>query len=508
LPGVKLRLPWADDQDVSRHGLTTPSLLALAAAFATLPAASLHFLGRQEVRIDAYVHFVGVGGAAGVAALAAGALTIVGARRDDGRTVLVGTAFSVMAALLCVHGLATPGFLVEMNGVVAFSGGATLPVGGALLALATLPSLRRPKAVRPVLVLQGVLLTSVFALGAAGIAFPSLVPGVPEPRSGSALALLVAGLAFYGLVAYRALRTYLLTHRASDLAVVIGVAWLAAALVAALTLTYLDLGWWFGHGLEVLGIAVVGAPVALDLHRSAQSRPLLGDFRGADLVDAEEAFLGPRVRTLTTLLAQRDTSTEEHTRRVALRAVQVGEELGLSPGRLRTLAAGGLLHDIGKLSVPDTILGKPGPLTEREYSAVQLHAERGDALLRELGGFTAGVRRLVRNHHERLDGSGYPTGLPADAIDLETRILCVCDVYDALVSPRVYRPAWSHADALALLRDESAFDPRCVSALERVLEQERASAASGAPWRATASSSARPRTRRRAAPPVPTRRPS
>jgi HD-GYP domain-containing protein (c-di-GMP phosphodiesterase class II) len=493
---------------VGRHRLTTPSLLALAAAFATLPAATLHFLGRREVHVDAHVHFVGVGGAAGVAALAAAALTVVGARRSDGRTVLVGTAFSVMAALLCVHGLATPGFLVEMNGVVAFSGGATLPVGGALLALATLPSLRRPKAVRPVLVLQGVLLSGVFALGAAGIAFPSLVPGVPEPRSGPALALLVAGLGFYGLVAYRALRTYLLTHRAADLAVVIGVVWLAAALVAALTLTFLDLGWWLGHALEVIGIAIVGVTVAVDLHRSAQSRPLLGDLRGADLVRAEEAFLGARVGTLTRLLAQRDSSTEEHTRRVALRAVQVGEELGLSPRRLRTLAAGGLLHDIGKLSVPDTILKKPGPLTEEEYSAVQLHAERGDALLRELGGFTAGARRLVRNHHERLDGSGYPAALLADAIDLETRILCVCDVYDALVSPRVYRPAWRHADALELLRDESTFDPRCVAGLERVLEREGSLSESTAePRRATAESSVRPRRGRRAARPAPARRP-
>jgi HD-GYP domain-containing protein (c-di-GMP phosphodiesterase class II) len=493
---------------VGRHRLTTPSLLALAAAFATLPAATLHFLGRREVHVDAHVHFVGVGGAAGVAALAAAALTVVGARRGDGRTVLVGTAFSVMAALLCVHGLATPGFLVEMNGVVAFSGGATLPVGGALLALATLPSLRRPKAVRPVIVLQGMLLTGVFALGAAGIAFPSFVPGVPEPRSDPAFALLVAGLGFYGLVAYRAFRTYLLTRRALDLAVVVGVFWLAAALVAALTLTFLDLGWWLGHLLEVLGIAVVGVTVAVDLHRSAQSRPLLGDLRGADLIRAEEAFLGPRVGALTRLLAQRDSSTGEHTRRVALRAVQVGEELGLSPGRLRTLAAGGLLHDIGKLSVPDTILKKPGPLTEAEYSTVKLHAERGDALLGELGGFPTSLRRLVRNHHERLDGSGYPTGLLADAIDLETRILCVCDVYDALVSPRVYRPAWEHADALEILRDESAFDPRCVSALEHVLDQEVASARSEARRRGTVSSSARLRRGRRLARPVPEQRPS
>jgi HD-GYP domain-containing protein (c-di-GMP phosphodiesterase class II) len=154
-------------------------------------------------------------------------------------------------------------------------------------------------------------------------------------------------------------------------------------------------------------------------------------------------------------------------------AVEIGEQLGLSPTRLRSLAIGGLLHDIGKLSVPDSILQKPGPLDDDEFAVVKLHPERGRELLNELGGFDETVRRLVLDHHERLDGSGYPRGLAGDQIDLATRILAVCDVYDALVSPRVYRSAWPREKALALLRDESytAFDGRCVAALERLVAQ-------------------------------------
>jgi len=164
-----------------------------------------------------------------------------------------------------------------------------------------------------------------------------------------------------------------------------------------------------------------------------------------------------------------------HRRRVALRAVQVGEELGLSPERLRTLAAGGLLHDIGKLSVPTAILAQPRPLSRDEYALVKKHPEAGERLLAELG-FGHDVRRLVLDHHERIDGSGYPRGRADGALDLETRILAVCDVYDALLSPRVYRSAWPHDRAVALLREQSgkSFDPKCVSALERVLERERA----------------------------------
>jgi putative nucleotidyltransferase with HDIG domain len=219
----------------------------------------------------------------------------------------------------------------------------------------------------------------------------------------------------------------------------------------------------------------VGGAVALDVYRYAPSHSLVGDLRAAELVAEEEAFLGTRVRALTRRLAEKDESTEEHTRRVALRAVQVGEELGLAPGRLRALAIGGLLHDIGKLSVPERILKKPGALDEDEFALVQRHPEWGVKLLRELGGFAASVRELVHNHHERLDGAGYPRGLGGTELVLDTRILTVCDVYDALVSPRVYRAAWSHDQALHLLRSEigTAFDPRCVSALERVLESER-----------------------------------
>jgi len=273
------------------------------------------------------------------------------------------------------------------------------------------------------------------------------------------------------------LRTVLLARRAADLLVLVGIVWLAASLVPSLTQDYRALGWWIAHFLEVGGILVVAAPVAVDLLRAAPSRPLAGDLRGEELVAAEESFLGSQVGALTRLLAAKDGYTEGHTRRVALLAVQVGEEVGLPPARLRELAIGGLLHDIGKLSVPDEILKKPGPLDDEEYGLVRRHPVRGEALLADLG-FSSRVRRLVRDHHERLDGGGYPRGATAGELDLETRVLTVCDVYDALRSTRVYRDAWTHAEALALLREQAgdAFDVRCLEALERVLARASASA--------------------------------
>jgi hypothetical protein len=454
-------------------------------AAAVVPVALLHFFGREQVYLPGSVHFGVVGASALAATGAAFALTAVGARRKDGRVVLLATAFSVMASLLLAHGLATPGFIVDGFGLAAVTGGLTLPVGGAVLALSALSPFRRPQHVRRLLWFQGTVLAAIAAFSTVGLLAPKLIPGVPDTLSPEAIALLVVGVLFYGVLALRAFRTFLLTRRSADLVVVCGVVWLGAALVAALTLDYWDLGWWLGHGLEVLGIGLIGGVVAWDLHRSAQSRPLMGDLRAAELVSAEEAFLGSHVRALMVRLAEKDEYTEGHTRRVALLAVRVGEQLGLAPGRLRHLAAGGLLHDIGKLAVPDEILKKPGPLTDEEFAVVRRHPEHGFRLLGDLGGFPDAVRRLVRGHHERLDGTGYPQALAADELDLELRILGPCDVYDALVSTRVYRDAWAPDDALGLLRAESgtAFDRRCVQALETVLEQAAAERPAGEPAR-------------------------
>jgi putative nucleotidyltransferase with HDIG domain len=451
-------------------GSIAPVLVGCAA----LPIALLVLFGNRMVMPPMWVHFYGVGVSALAATAAAVALTTAGARQRDTRTVIVGGAFSLMAALLAVHGLVTPGVLVGRNGLIAVTGAATLPVGGAVLALSALPRFNSPCAIPRVIALQGVVAVGIVGLSLVGALVPELVPGVPAARSPEAMILLGFALPAFGALAARAASTFLLTRRIADLAVVLGLVFLATSLYGALALTFMDFGWWLGHIYEMVGIALVGASVAYDLRRGRRSRPLAGDLRAREIVASEEAFLGARVRALTVRLAAKDTSTEEHTRRVALLAVEIGEQLGLSPTRLRSLAIGGLLHDIGKLSVPNGILQKPGPLDDAEFAVIKLHPERGRELLNELGGFDDSVKRLVLDHHERLDGSGYPRGLVATDLDLETRILAVCDVYDALVSPRVYRAAWPVERALELLGDEAdtTFDARCVEALVRVLGGE------------------------------------
>jgi HD-GYP domain-containing protein (c-di-GMP phosphodiesterase class II) len=448
-----------------------PTIFATLAASAAVPVALLAAVGDRMVMPPMWVHFTFVGATALVATAAAIALTVLGARRRDARTVAMGTGFSAMAALLAVHGLTTPTILVGSNGVVALSGALTLPVGAAILMLAGTSLFSSADAIHRMLAVQAALAAGIVGLGILAVAVPDLVPSVPETASPAALALLVAGLAMFVPLAIRAARTFLLTRRSADLAVVVGIAALSASLYGALMYGFMDLGWWLGHLFEFVGIALIGSSLAYDLRRGRRSRPLLGDLRAGEIVLAEEAFLGARVRALMVRLAEKDASTEEHTRRVAALAVEIGERMGLSPARLRSLAIGGLLHDIGKLSIPDAILKKPGALSDEEFGAIKQHPVSGSELIAELSGFDPIVEQLVRDHHERLDGHGYPSGLRADEIGVETRILTACDVFDALVSPRVYRGAWSVGDALELLHREAgtAFDPACVAALVEIV---------------------------------------
>jgi HD-GYP domain-containing protein (c-di-GMP phosphodiesterase class II) len=150
--------------------------------------------------------------------------------------------------------------------------------------------------------------------------------------------------------------------------------------------------------------------------------------------------------------------------------VQVGYELGLRGGRLRALAVAALLHDVGKLQVPESILRKAGPLSQSEFDIIKRHPGDGATLLGHIGGFDAEAP-LVRGHHERIDGSGYPDGLRGAELSLEVRILGVCDVYDALTSERVYRRALTQEQALMVLDQGrgSAYDPDVLDALARIV---------------------------------------
>jgi HD-GYP domain-containing protein (c-di-GMP phosphodiesterase class II) len=449
------------------HILPRLPVVGVLARAAVIPTVFLAIASMHMMMLSPVIHISVVGTAGALAVTASVAMSVIAARRNDGRAVWLGMAFSVAATLLVIHALATPGVIVPANGVVQIAGALNVPVCGAILAASGLPILRRPPRVRLLLGVQFAVVAVLAIAGAVALACARHIAVVPTPSSLEANAIFAAGAAPLALLAWRAARTYLLTRRIPDLLVTEGLIWLIGAQYGLLNFTMTDGGWWAAHVLEVVGIGMVGIPAALDLRHAVGSRPLVGDLRAGDLVEHEEAFLGGRVRALLVRLGEKDPSTEGHTRRVAKLAVTIGEQLGLPEKRLRQLALGGLLHDVGKLSVPNEILSKPGRLTEEEFAEIRRHPGAGRDLLSELGGFPPLVLDLVESHHERLDARGYPNGVPAGELDLAVRILTVADVYDALTADRVYREAWPVDRALALLEEDAgtAFDPDCVRAL-------------------------------------------
>ena len=167
---------------------------------------------------------------------------------------------------------------------------------------------------------------------------------------------------------------------------------------------------------------------------------------------------------LTSALDERDGVTEGHSRRVADLSLIVARELGIDGDDLLDVERAGILHDIGKLAVPDAILSKPGPLTSDEWVEMRRHPDVGHHLLRDVP-FLGRAAEIVRAHHERFDGAGYPRNLKGDRIPLGARIFAVVDAYDAMTSDRPYRPARSHQEALEEIRNQvgSQFDPVVVA---------------------------------------------
>jgi len=175
------------------------------------------------------------------------------------------------------------------------------------------------------------------------------------------------------------------------------------------------------------------------------------------------------LKALTAALETRDSETHGHSERVVTYSLRLGREYGLSSEQMKSLEFGSLLHDIGKIGVPDSILRKPAKLTEEEWVRMREHPLHGQQILRGIE-FLEGASRVVAQHHEKWDGTGYPLGLRSEEIDICARIFAVADAFDAITSDRVYRRGKPYEAAAQELDDWAGrqFDPKIVEAFHRV----------------------------------------
>jgi len=190
-------------------------------------------------------------------------------------------------------------------------------------------------------------------------------------------------------------------------------------------------------------------------------------------LDSLEDAYRATLRALTTALETRDSETHGHSERVVSYSLRLGREYGLSREEMKALEFGSLLHDIGKIGVPDSILRKPAKLTDEEWVQMKEHPFHGQQILRGIE-FLQGAAKVVAQHHEQWDGSGYPVGLRGAEIDVCARIFAVADAFDAITSDRVYRRGKSYEAAAKELDDWAGrqFDPKVVEAFHRVPKED------------------------------------
>jgi diguanylate cyclase (GGDEF)-like protein/putative nucleotidyltransferase with HDIG domain len=230
------------------------------------------------------------------------------------------------------------------------------------------------------------------------------------------------------------------------------------------------------HGQLVIYL-ILGAPIAYLTYQSYAVQKVRADEKQQHIEELQvnQAHLSDlylaTVKSLALAIDAKDKYTHQHILRVQRYALVIAERMALTGSELEAVRTGALLHDIGKLGVPEYILLKSGRLTEDEYAKIKKHPEIGAAILDPVD-FPWPVVSAVKYHHERWDGTGYPEGLKGDEIPLIARILAVADVYDALTSVRPYREAWTHATAVEWIKEQSgiSFDPIVVTAFLEIID--------------------------------------
>ena len=390
------------------------------------------------------------------------------------RTVYLALGFIALALIFATHGLGTPGFLVDRGEypyAVIISAGLSQTVGALFIALSVLPtSWPGSKFVQrhsqPILALALVLLGAYLV---SMVWRPEMWDFIPRTRPWDSI-LAVSTILLLSVSAWRYWRSWQLTELPGQLAMVCALAFLAQAQVSMYYGELWHLSWWLYHGLLLVAFVTLIVGWAIEARRA---KSLIVFSRAVELRDSLDGLRSTAADDLEALEAAveaKDSYTRHHMGRVAEYAEAIAAEMGLSPEQIEVVSTAGRIHDVGKITVPDAVLLKPGRLTEQEFEVMKHHAARGEHIA-NASDVLKHVARVIRAHHERYGGGGYPDGLKGEEIPLEARIVAVADTFDALTSTRVYRPLRPWRDAVAELRRVAGtqLDPACVDAFMRYL---------------------------------------
>jgi putative nucleotidyltransferase with HDIG domain len=409
--------------------------------------------------------------AASVAVLAA----VPAGRSNDSALVFLALGCLSVGLAMLGHGLTTPGVGgMPPNLWVVRLPAVAIAAFAAFHAAALIPP--RTGAARFASRFPYVALGVPAALMIAGLAFVIRNPAAgigstPFPNEESVLGAVgtisAVTLTMVGLVHWRRWR---LSGDGIQLALVLASLLAAEAQLSMRFGRLWHLSWWDYHVLLLLGFGST-VYVLLRSYMRAQDRrlDLAHVFQRSPLAHITRGY-PEALRVLVAAVEARDSYTRGHSKRVTELSLDVGQKLGLRDDKLRQLVWGAELHDIGKIGIPDYIMQKPGALTPEERSMIEQHPVIGWEIASKVSSLQE-VLEVVRHHHERIDGTGYPDRLSGEDIPPLARIVAVADVWDALTSDRAYRPAWPHEKALEVMREGrgTQFDEGCLDAFLEVM---------------------------------------
>jgi len=419
-------------------------------------------------------HFYIVSTVSIVAAILSFAIGIAGNRLRNIKVTFLSMSFLSLAIVFAVHGLSTPHFLIHPSQLPSVTSPLSVIVATIWLWLSSLHSdhsvvlffAKRSRLLLPSWTLLLVLIGTVLMI------WPELVQFIPLTLEAHRWWIGLAAILLLGVSAYRYYRAYMFSRLPLQLAIVYSVSLMAVSLLVMLQGEMWKISWWLYH-IYLLGAMV--AMVAGILVQYGATSSLTAAMRvlyTTDVVERITTALPPSIKALMIATEKKDTYTAGHNLRVTLYALKLAEELGLRPDQQRALAQGTIVHDVGKMAIPDSILNKAGRLTKEEREIIEQHPVNGYDMCRQIG-FMKDELDIIRHHHERWDGTGYPDRLAGGNIPLLARIVAVADVYDALTSRRAYRNAMTHEQAMELIVSERGkhFDPACVDAWVRMCER-------------------------------------
>ncbi len=435
-------------------GLVIP--LFFYAGLRLLPAADVHLHQTGQ-------HFYLVSITSLLAAGVAVFIGYIGSKLRNLQVVLVALAFISLGIAFGTHGFSTPNFVMPDNRVSGITAEMSVVLAALWLFASSFPS--DTPVLRDLARASGWLVwawTGFLATVCIGLLLvPDLVAWIPLDTNPLHIPLSLLTILLALLAAWRYWRSYRFTHAPLQLSVVYCALWIATTQTIISTSKLWDLSWWFYHGILLIAVGVMIWGLLRQYTRGALAASLAGIWN-TNPIARLESVIHPELQQLIAATELHDSYTAGHNKRVALHAVQIGQAFGLKPEKLRALAQGGWVHDLGKLKIPQSILNKPSRLEPAERALIEQHPIIGYEYARA-SGFLPEELSIIRHHHERYDGTGYPDQLSGDNIPLLARITAIADVYDALTSRRSYREPMTHSTArdFILARAGTHFDPAC-----------------------------------------------